>query len=80
MLASGPVKSYNGRPTLYLWFCVLLGGCGGLLLGYDNGVTVGPASLSPLLSLRFRHVFGFSCRSVTRQHNLTVCTGCREES
>ena len=45
MLASGPVKIYNGRPTLYLWFCVLLGGCGGLLLGYDNGVIVSPGGL-----------------------------------
>ena len=42
MIGGGPIKHYNGRPTAYLWFCVLLGGCGGLLLGYDNGVIVSP--------------------------------------
>ena len=41
-LPSSPVKVYNGHQTFYLWFCVLLGGAGGLLLGYDNGVMVRP--------------------------------------
>ena len=40
VLPSGPVRVYNGHQTFYLWFCVLLGGAGGLLLGYDNGVMV----------------------------------------
>ena len=43
MISGGPIKEYNGRTTIYLLFCVLLGGCGGLLLGYDNGVIVRPS-------------------------------------
>lgn len=40
-LSSGPIKRYNGRNTIYLYMCVLMGGMGGLLLGYDNGVIGG---------------------------------------
>ena len=48
VIGGGPIKHYNGRPTVYLWFCVLLGGCGGLLLGYDNGVIVSPLVVDAL--------------------------------
>lgn len=41
-MAGGPAlggtgKKYNGRMTFAVYFVVILGGCGGLLLGYDNG-------------------------------------------
>ena len=36
-MVSGGNKRYNGKMTLYVYFVVIMGGCGGLLLGYDNG-------------------------------------------
>lgn len=33
-----PGKRYNAKMTAYVWFLCLIGGSGGLLLGYDNGV------------------------------------------
>ena len=40
-----PGKRYNAKMTAYVWFLCLIGGSGGLLLGYDNGV-IGKPSLS----------------------------------
>lgn len=38
-ISSGkPGKRYNAKVTGYVWFLCLIGGSGGLLLGYDNGV------------------------------------------
>ena len=34
----GKNKRYNARMTGYVWFLCLIGGSGGLLLGYDNGI------------------------------------------
>lgn len=33
-----PGKRYNAKVTGYVWFLCLIGGSGGLLLGYDNGI------------------------------------------
>ena len=33
-----PGKRYNAKMTGYVWFLCLIGGSGGLLLGYDNGI------------------------------------------
>lgn len=37
-LSAKPGKRYNARVTGYVWFLCLIGGSGGLLLGYDNGI------------------------------------------
>ena len=43
-MAGGPIlgsnKRYNSKVTFTVWFIVILGGCGGLLLGYDNGKAI----------------------------------------
>lgn len=38
-----PGKRYNAKMTAYVWFLCLIGGSGGLLLGYDNGVIGTPS-------------------------------------
>ncbi len=38
-----PGKRYNAKMTAYVWFLCLIGGSGGLLLGYDNGVIGKPS-------------------------------------
>lgn len=45
-VATGKAKRYNGKMTGYLWMLAFIGGSGGLLLGYDNGV-IGARSLQP---------------------------------
>lgn len=37
-VATGKAKRYNGKMTGYLWILCFIGGSGGLLLGYDNGI------------------------------------------
>lgn len=37
-VASGKARKYNGKMTGYLWMLCFIGGSGGLLLGYDNGI------------------------------------------
>ena len=37
-VASGKAKRYSGKMTGYLWMLCFIGGSGGLLLGYDNGI------------------------------------------
>ena len=37
-LSVKPGKRYNAKMTGYVWFLCLIGGSGGLLLGYDNGI------------------------------------------
>lgn len=45
--AGKPGKRYNAKMTGYVWFLCFIGGSGGLLLGYDNGVI---GTLSPPVS------------------------------
>ena len=37
-VATGKAKRYSGKMTGYLWMLCFIGGSGGLLLGYDNGI------------------------------------------
>ncbi|KAK9817756.1 hypothetical protein WJX72_001683 [[Myrmecia] bisecta] len=57
MAGGGPItpssgKRYNARMTAYVWMVCILGGAGGLLLGYDNGVIGGVTAL-PNFQLKF---------------------------
>ena len=38
VVSGKPGKRYNAKVTPYVWFLCLIGGSGGLLLGYDNGI------------------------------------------
>lgn len=52
-----PGKRYNAKVTAYVWFLCLIGGSGGLLLGYDNGVIGGVTSMSDFQAKFFRDVY-----------------------
>ncbi|KAL3147178.1 species-specific tRNA processing, variant 3 [Trebouxia sp. C0010 RCD-2024] len=52
-----PGKRYNAKVTGYVWFLCLIGGSGGLLLGYDNGVIGGVTSMRDFQSKFFRDVY-----------------------
>lgn len=52
-----PGVRYNARMTVYVWFCCILGGCGGLLLGYDNGVIGGVVGLPDFQQKFFPDVY-----------------------
>lgn len=52
-----PGKRYNAKMTAYVWFLCLIGGSGGLLLGYDNGVIGGVTSMEAFQYKFFRGVY-----------------------
>lgn len=61
-MAGGPVlsstaKTYNAKMTGYTWFVCILGGCGGLLLGYDNGVIGGVVGMADFTKKFFPDVY-----------------------
>lgn len=60
-----PGKRYNAKMTAYVWFLCLIGGSGGLLLGYDNGV------IGKLLSL----VVVCGARCYDPQVRVHLCNG-----
>jgi hypothetical protein len=37
----GRSSMYNGQTTFYVIMVAIVAGCGGLLFGYDNGITGG---------------------------------------
>jgi hypothetical protein len=41
MMGGGKTHRYDAKMTMYVWLVCILGGCGGLLLGYDNGIIGG---------------------------------------
>jgi sugar porter (SP) family MFS transporter len=53
----GPVKRYNAKVTVYVWIVCILGGCGGLLLGYDNGVIGGVTAMPAFQYKFFRDIY-----------------------
>lgn len=53
ILASGPVKVYNGVVTTYVITACIVAASGGALFGYDNGVTGGVVSMPGFLQRFF---------------------------
>ena len=53
MVASGPVKVYNGVVTTYVITACIVAASGGALFGYDNGVTGGVVSMPGFLEKFF---------------------------
>lgn len=44
---------YNAKMTVYMWMVTIIGSFGGLLFGYDIGVTGGVSSMNSFLELFF---------------------------
>lgn len=53
IVASGPVKVYNGVVTTYVITACIVAASGGALFGYDNGVTGGVVSMPGFLERFF---------------------------
>lgn len=58
VVVGGLSKKYNGKLTFYIYFVVIMGACGGLLLGYDNGKSPGARAKNVLHDLLWT---GASC-------------------
>lgn len=56
-MLGGTTKTYNAKMTGYTWFVCILGGCGGLLLGYDNGVIGGVVGMPDFTKEFFPEVY-----------------------
>ena len=76
---TGRSSMYNGRTTFYVIMVGIVAGCGGLLFGYDNGIT-GKAYLGwskkrqcffgmVLKDLQFREVQGRTINPIRQQIN-----------
>lgn len=82
MSTGKPGKRYNARMTGYVWFLCLIGGSGGLLLGYDNGIIGKSYRLlftvaeSLAQELRFFQTVLTMCRCYRAPLRTTVVSAC----
>ncbi|KAF6172919.1 hypothetical protein GIB67_035473 [Kingdonia uniflora] len=53
----GPNKSYNGGMTFYVFWAILVASCGGLIFGYDIGISGGVTAMHPFLMKFFPSVY-----------------------
>ncbi|KAK1308041.1 Sugar transport protein 1 [Acorus calamus] len=55
-VASGVVKDYPGKMTLYVFMACMIAATGGLIFGYDIGISGGVTSMTPFLHKFFPSV------------------------
>ncbi|GJU69915.1 sugar carrier protein C-like protein, partial [Tanacetum coccineum] len=56
-ISSGSGKEYPGKLTWFVIFTCAMAGCGGLMFGYDIGISGGVTSMSPFLKEFFPKVY-----------------------
>eukprot|EP01018_Ginkgo_biloba_P005973 Gb_10108 [translate_table: standard] len=56
-LATGPVKDYPGRLTMFVLVTSIVAATGGLIFGYDIGISGGVTSMDDFLKKFFRSVY-----------------------
>ncbi|KAF6169638.1 hypothetical protein GIB67_004030 [Kingdonia uniflora] len=57
VLSVGPNKSYSGGMTFYVFWAILVASCGGLIFGYDIGISGGVTAMHPFLMKFFPSVY-----------------------
>ncbi|KAK9152504.1 hypothetical protein Syun_010813 [Stephania yunnanensis] len=57
IVSSTACKEYPGRFTCFVFFACLVAACGGLMFGYDIGISGGVTSMSPFLEAFFPDVY-----------------------
>ncbi|CAM6092259.1 unnamed protein product [Calypogeia fissa] len=57
-------RKYNGHITAYVAFATVVAASGGLMFGYDIGVTGGVSSMTDFLQKFFPNVLGHPDKSV----------------
>lgn len=67
--STGPVKIYAGRVTAFVVMTCLVSATGGLIFGYDIGISGGVTSMDPFLKKFFPNVF----RKMKRAHTNDYC-------
>ncbi|KAJ4982416.1 hypothetical protein NE237_033253 [Protea cynaroides] len=66
ILTAGAGKDYSGKLTMYVVFACIVGSFGGLIFGYDIGISGGVTAMNPFLERFFPSVY--------RQENLDTTT------
>ncbi|ERN03514.1 hypothetical protein AMTR_s00003p00270500 [Amborella trichopoda] len=56
-VTTGEVKNYSGRMTMFVLFTCFVAATGGLILGYDIGISGGVTSMDPFLKKFFPSVY-----------------------
>ncbi|XP_048227224.1 sugar carrier protein C-like [Ricinus communis] len=56
-IGGGDDPNYTSKTTLYVVFACIIGGIGGLMFGYDIGISGGVTSMAPFLSEFFPSVY-----------------------
>lgn len=57
VVSGGPTKHYPGKMTLYVFFTCVIAATGGLIFGYDIGISGGVTSMPPFLRKFFPSVY-----------------------
>ncbi|KAF6164564.1 hypothetical protein GIB67_025390 [Kingdonia uniflora] len=55
--SGGPSNSYSGGMTFYVFWTILIASCGGLIFGYDIGISGGVTAMHPFLRKFFPSVY-----------------------
>eukprot|EP01018_Ginkgo_biloba_P015198 Gb_29275 [translate_table: standard] len=56
MMANGPIKAHNGGMTVFVFFACIMAATGGLIFGYDIGISGGVTSMDDFLTKFFPRV------------------------
>ncbi|CAK9877158.1 unnamed protein product [Sphagnum jensenii] len=71
MVTTGEVKHFEGKATVYVVLTCILAACGGLMFGYDVGISGGVTSMNDFLAKFFPNVLANKLRSA--QTSNTYC-------
>jgi MFS family permease len=71
MVTTGEVKHFEGKVTVYVVLTCILAACGGLMFGYDVGISGGVTSMNDFLGKFFPNVLANKLRSA--QTSNTYC-------
>jgi sugar porter (SP) family MFS transporter len=63
MVTTGEVKHFEGKATVYVVLTCILAACGGLMFGYDVGISGGVTSMNDFLAKFFPNVLANKLRS-----------------
>ncbi|KAF6134366.1 hypothetical protein GIB67_005758 [Kingdonia uniflora] len=55
--SGSPGKQYSGGMTFYVFWAILVAACGGLIFGYDIGISGGVTSMAPFLKKFFPKIY-----------------------
>eukprot|EP00249_Psilotum_nudum_P014959 c25091_g1_i1 orf=204-1778(-) len=68
MVAAGPVRQYEGRTTVFVVVTCLMAASGGLIFGYDIGISGGVTSMDDFLEKFFPDVYRKKHSAVTNDY------------